>query len=170
MRSYVVRAVPLLLAATLAASLTACGADEAASARLKNVEPGMTREALLAEMGTGPLIGEGADSARVVNGFRRMRYLVDGKQYEVIYARDDAGKVSEALSATLETPVVLDGDKVVGKGWAYYTKTAMTQLRLPNPLVGIDSTQLPQPPMPPKQDSAAAPTTPTTPPADGKKM
>ena len=147
MRSYIVRAVPLVLLATLAA----CGSDEAASARIKNVEPGMSRDQVFAEMGTGPLTAEGADSVRVVNGFRRARYLVDGKQYEVIYARDEAGKVSELLKSSLETPVVLEGDKVLGKGWEYYLKTAMPTLRLPNPLVEVDTTKFVATPTPPAQ-------------------
>lgn len=138
----------------LLATLAACGSDEAASARIKNIEPGMTREQVFAEMGTGPLTADGADSVRVVNGFRHARYLVDGKQYEVIYARDEAGKVSELLQSSRETPVVLEGDKVLGKGWEFYLKTAMPQLRLPNPLVAVDTA---------KPGSAAVPKEPTAP-------
>lgn len=161
MRSYIVRAVPLILLATLAA----CGDDEAASARIKKIEPGMTRDQALAEMGDGPLTAEGADSARVVHGYRHTRYLIDGKQFEVIYARDEAGKVTEALTSALETPIVIEGDKVIGKGWEYYTKTAMQQLRLPNPIVGVDSARPPA--VTPNQDTTAAPaaTPAATPPA-----
>jgi hypothetical protein len=162
MRSYFVRAVPFALLVVLAAC-----SGEAGSSHLKGLEKGMGRAEAVASMGTGPLSSTFSDSARLVNGFRHMRYLIDGKQFEIIYARDEPGDVKELVSKELETPVVLMDDKVLGWGWRFYGE-AMKEYKLPTPL--IDTTSLS-----PKRDTtrgappSATPKPPAPPTDTGKK-
>ena len=105
----------------------------------------MSRAEVLSAIGDGPISASGGDSVRVVQGFRRMRYLVAGKSFEVIYVRDQPGDVRELVVDTVETPRVLGDDKLMGWGWKYY-RGAMKELGLPNPIIHVDSTKPPAAP------------------------
>lgn len=98
-------------------------------------------------LGDGLLTATGSDTVRLVRGHRRMRYLIDGKTFEVIYARDEPGSVTEPVAQAIETPVVLSSDqKVLGWGWKFYVEEAMGIYKLPTPLREVIS---------PKVDSGA---------------
>ena len=157
MRTYLVRAVAVLSLASLAA----CGSDEAGSDKLDNLKLGMSRAEVLSAIGDGPMSASGSDSVRVVQGFRRMKYFIAGKSFEVIYLRDQPGDVREMVVQAVETPAVLGDDKLLGWGWKYYVG-AMKEFGLPTPLMYVDSSKVAKPAM---ADSASK-SAPTTPPPD----
>ena len=128
---------------------------------MKKLTVGMGRDEVLTAIGDGPLTASGADSVRVVQGFRRMKYFVAGKSFEVIYVRDQPGDVREMVAQAVETPAVLGDDKLLGWGWKYYVG-AMKEFGLPTPLIFVDSTRSA---VPTAADSASKSTTTTTPPA-----
>jgi len=133
---------------TLALSvLGACGTSEIGSDVLDDVNAGMPRDSVLALLGQGPLTATGNDSVRVVNGFRQMRYLRDGKMIDVIYFRKEPGDVRELVEQERETPVVLVDGKAVGWGWAFFVE-AMKTYGIPTPLYEKVA--------PPARDSAKA--------------
>jgi hypothetical protein len=142
MRTYIVRFTTLLPAVALTV-LAACGTSEVGSDVLDDVEAGMTRASVLSVIGQGPVTATGNDTVRVVNGYRHMRYLRDGKMIEVIYYRTEPGDVKELVAQDVETPVVLADDKVLGWGWRFYVD-AMKTYGLPTPL--YEQPVAPQPP------------------------
>jgi len=129
MKSYLVRSIAVLSLTGLAA----CGEKAAGSAKLDALAEGISRDSTLVLLGTGVLSASGADTVRVVNGHRSMRYFVNGKNFEVLYARDEPGNVSEPVQQQVETPIVLLDAKVLGWGWKYYVE-AMKEYGLPTPL------------------------------------
>lgn len=133
----------------LVALAAACGGDEDGSARTKALKAGMTAAQAIAAMGDGPLTATGADTVRVVSGYRRMRYLVAGKQFEVLYARDLPGDVKEPLLQKQETPLVFANDTLLGWGWRYYVDEAIAKLGLPTPLRAVDTMTTPKDTAPP---------------------
>ncbi len=130
MHRYVVRTIAFLLLASAAA----CGTSEVGSSTLNDLAVGMTRNEVLSRIGTGPLTAVGTDSARLINGFRHMRYFSAGKNFEVIYFREELGSVSDPVEQKLETPIVLVDEKVLGTGWQFYVD-AMKTYGLPTPLL-----------------------------------
>jgi len=101
--------------------------------KLEIVHEGMPKDSVMQLMGTGPLTGLYADTLRLEQGFRRSRYIVDGKNYEVLYYRELQGNVAEPVQQAKETPIVLTNGKVLGWGWRYYVD-AMEELKLPSPI------------------------------------
>ena len=152
MKTLLVRTSIVLLLLTAAA----CGgADEAGDAQLKGLTAGMTTEQALSAMGTGPLTATLSDTMRVVNGFRRTRYFLNGANFEVIYAREIPGDVKEPLLQANETPVVFKDGTLLGWGWRFYVDEAMTKYALPTPLRAIDT--LTTPVVPPVDSTKTAP-------------
>lgn len=133
-RSFVRLTTSAILAGVLA--LSACGdsSSDVGADKLDSIEAGATKAELLAAMGTGPLTAQFADTVQLENGFRRHVYLIDGRQFEVLYYRELTGNVAEPVDRAKETPIVLEGGKVLGWGWRYYVKEAMEELKLPTPL------------------------------------
>jgi hypothetical protein len=151
------RVIRRSLILTIGALLAACGSDEVAADKLDDVIAGMPKDSVLARLGPGPLTAAGADTVRVERGFRQMRYFINGTQYQVLYARELAGDVSEPVRQETETPIVFDQDgRVLGWGWRYYVEEAIAKLALPTPLVDTLPTA-PVPPVPPAADSTARP-------------
>jgi len=150
MKTFLVRSAAVLLIVFAAA----CGgADEAGSDHLSSLKEGMTTAQALDAMGTGPLTATYSDTMRVVNGFRRSRYLLSGATFDVVYARDLPGDVTEPVLQANETPVVFRNDTLMGWGWKYYAETAIPKFALPTPLRAIDTMTVQ-----PKPDSVTAPT------------
>lgn len=120
--------------AVAAVALAACGDKQVGEDLLEPVHAGMPRDSLMTIMGKGPLTATYADTLRLDHGFRVEKYLIDGKMYEVLYYREAPGNVTEPVEQYTETPVVLANGKVLGWGWKYYVKTAMSELKLPTPI------------------------------------
>lgn len=135
MKTSLVRVVAVFAIATLAA----CGSDEAGAARLKGLKEGMTLQEAVAEMGQGPLTATYADTARLINGYRRMTFYMNGTTYQVVYAREIPGDVKEPVLQAKETPVVFRNDTLMGWGWKYYVSDAIGKFQLPTPLKAVDT-------------------------------
>jgi hypothetical protein len=91
---------------------------------LAPLNAGSPRDSVVLIFGTGPLQASfAADSARLLNGYRRDQYFHDGKLLEVLYYRELPGNVAEPVDPDKETPVVLQGGKVVGWGWRFYSES-----------------------------------------------
>lgn len=122
----------LLVAVLSLAMLGACGPSDLGADRLKPIKSGASQAELLQAMGEGPLVASGADTIRVINGFRRQEYLVQGRMYEVIWYRAEPGSLTDPITKERETPIVLNADTVMGWGWKYYQERARA-LDLPDP-------------------------------------
>lgn len=120
-------------AAVLLAACSDTNSNDVGVDKLAPLAEGTPKDSVLLVMGQGPLTAQYADTLRIEKGFRRETYLIDGKQYEVLYYRELQGNVAEQVQQAKETPVVLQNGKVLGWGWKYYVETAMTDLKLPNP-------------------------------------
>ncbi|MDQ6611708.1 MAG: hypothetical protein M3Y64_04685 [Gemmatimonadota bacterium] len=119
------------IAATILA--TACGPSDVGAGKLKSIPKGAHRPEILSVMGTGPLVSAiPADAPRIINGFRRQMYLTGGKTYEIFWYRDEPGSLNDAIVRERETPVVMQGDTLLGWGWKFYSPFAK-QINLPDP-------------------------------------
>lgn len=114
----------------------------------------MSIEQALDSMGRGPLTAKGVDSMRVINGYRHSRYLKDASMYDVVYARELPGDVSEPLLQDNETPAVFRDGKLLGWGWRWYVDSAMVRYSLPSPLKGWDTVSVKTPPVTPAPSTA----------------
>ncbi|MCE2899780.1 MAG: hypothetical protein ACK6DP_19425 [Gemmatimonas sp.] len=123
-----------MMAAAAALLLAACGpSDVVGKEKLGPVNEGMKLADLPPVLGTGPLApNQPADSLRLFNGYRTQVFLVQGKQYRVVWYRDKPGSIEEEISRERETPVLLENDVVIGKGWAFFDQTA-EEVGIPNP-------------------------------------
>jgi len=133
MHKYFVRSMScsLIVAALF---VTACGDSQVGNSKLEAIHEGTSRDSVFTILGEGPLSATGSDTARVVKGFRHMRYLTAGKLFEVVYYREQMGSVTEPVEQAIETPIVIADNKTLGWGWKFYVD-AMKKYNLPTPLV-----------------------------------
>ncbi len=122
-----------MAAVTATLMLAACGPSDVGQAKLKAIPEGSKRDAVVAAIGTGPLTPTNpADEPRIVNGFRHQVYITAGKQFEIIWYRDTPGTLSDPIVRETDTPVVIEGDTLVGWGWKFFSPYA-AGLNLPDP-------------------------------------
>ncbi|HEY0930479.1 MAG TPA: hypothetical protein VGE27_11220, partial [Gemmatimonas sp.] len=101
--------------------------------KLSPVKEGMTLQEVDGVIGKGPLDPmQPGDSLRLHNGFRTQVFLVAGKQYMVIWYRDTPGSIEDQITRKTETPLLLEGGKVIAKGWSDFDSKA-EELNIPNP-------------------------------------
>ena len=101
--------VVALAAAMLAA---ACGPDK----RVQALNTGITRDSVLSVISHDLKPGTPPDS--FPNVYKRSRYLINGRNYEVLYFTPNDEKQGKDSVATKKlTPLVLVENKLVGKGW-----------------------------------------------------
>ena len=113
MGNHFVRRRMLSLAALGSAiTMVACGDDS----RVKKLDAGITRDSAVTVIGKDPK-GGGRDS--FPNVYKRDRYLIDGKSYEVLYFTADNVKITADSSVPPKklTPLVFVDNRLVGKGW-----------------------------------------------------
>lgn len=139
MKTLFVRTATLLALSAAAA----CGSDEPGSAQLRGLKEGMTTSEAVSSMGQGPLTATYSDTVRLNHGFRSMRYFINGNTFEVVYARELPGVVTEPVLQAKETPVVFRNDTLMGWGWRYFVDEAMPKFQLPTPLRAIDTLSTP---------------------------
>lgn len=113
--------------------LAACGPSDVGASRLKSLETGADRSLVVSTMGNGPLASNvAADGPRLVNGFRRQAFIVNGRTIEVLWYREAPGSLSDPILKTAETPVVIEADTLVGWGWKFYPQFAADH-NIPDP-------------------------------------
>jgi hypothetical protein len=114
-------------------ALAACGPSDIGAAKLKGLEHGTSRSAVLERIGNGSLTGMNAvDSARLVNGHLHQIFLSKGERYEVIWYRETPGALNDSIGRTFQTPIVLHADTVEGWGWKFFEKRSL-ETGIPNP-------------------------------------
>jgi hypothetical protein len=115
---FVRRGTRLLAVASAVAALAACE-----DKRVQAIDTGMTRDQAITQLSKDARRSAGPDS--MPNVFRRSEYLVDGKQYEVLYftSGNEKPKIDSVEWKDL-TPIVLVNNRVIGKGWDFWDSTA----------------------------------------------
>lgn len=108
-----VRRSALAVAAVAVAVLSAaCGPDK----RVQALNTGITRDSVLSVISHDLKPGTPSDS--FPNVYKRNRYLINGRNYEVLYFTPNDEKQGKDSVATKKlTPLVLVENKLVGKGW-----------------------------------------------------
>ena len=126
--------VRIAAAAAFGSLMMACGpSDLVGDTKLDPIEGGMPVARVAEIIGNGPLKPlQPSDSLRLYNGFRTQVFLVSGSQYRVIWYREAAGSIEDAITREVETPILMHADTVVGKGWSFYDDKA-AELGIPNP-------------------------------------
>jgi hypothetical protein len=79
---------------------------------------GMTREQVLAAMGTGTQ--RTRDGGRITNPYRAESYSVQGKRIDVLFYYTDLKARDDAITDDELTPIVLVDGRVDGWGWSYW--------------------------------------------------
>jgi hypothetical protein len=109
-----VRRNSLILAAITAATLLTACEDK----RVKQLDTGITRDSALSVMSHDLKPGSGPDS--LPNVYRRARYLVNGKNLEVLFFTSNDEKVGKDSVPTRKlTPIVFLENKLIGRGWDF---------------------------------------------------
>ena len=114
MKSWIVRRSSLWLGLVLASTVVVACEDK----RVKELDTGIGRDSVLSILTSG---GQKSATDSMPNIYKRSRYLMDGKEYEILYFTSRSftpGKDSIPLKET--TPVVLVDNKLVGRGWAFW--------------------------------------------------
>ena len=123
-----------LASLALASGIAACGpSDLVGKEKLAPIKDGAKIADVATIIGEGPLKpNQLDDSMRIFHGFRQQMFMAKGERYTVIWYRDTPGKIEDAVTREVETPILLHADTVMGKGWSYFDDTA-EKLGLPNP-------------------------------------
>lgn len=134
MRTSSVRHTASLSAAWALGALVACGpSDVVGKQRLEPIKSGMTTAQVDAIIGEGQLqAAQPGDSLRLHKGYRTEMYLSGGKRYTVIWYREKAGSIEDEITRDTDTPILLESDTVMARGWASFDNAA-AKLNLPNP-------------------------------------
>ncbi len=121
-----VRRRVLAVAALSAASVVVACQDK----RVQAVDTGITRDSAMSVISHDLKPNAGPDS--FPNVYKRERYLIAGKNYEVLYFNGDNAKqpvvngVAPKDTVPLKnlTPIVLVENRVIGKGWSFWDSVA----------------------------------------------
>ena len=135
--------VRLSLVITAVAFAACGGGDEAGSAKLDALKEGMTVTQAVEAMGPGPLTATYSDTMRLVGGYRRSRFLINGSDFQVLYARDLPGDVKEPVLQARETPIIFKNDTLLGWGWRFFVDEGIAKYQIPTPLRAIDTMTTP---------------------------
>ena len=124
MKSWIVRRSSLALALVLASTALVACQDK----RVKELDTGIGRDSVLSILTSG---SQKSATDTMPNIYKRQRFLMGGKEYEVLYftAKNfTPGKDSIPLKET--TPVILVDNKLIGRGWAFWDSVS-TANKLP---------------------------------------
>lgn len=116
--------------------LAACGgtSDLVGKDKLQGIKEGTKLADVVTSIGEGPLKPiQPGDSVRLHHGYRVQEFFASGDRYKVIWYREKAGNVEEAITRQNETPILLHADTVMGTGWNYFDEKA-EKLGIPNPM------------------------------------
>jgi hypothetical protein len=105
----------MTIVALSAAMLLAACQDK----RVKAIDTGITRDSVMSVISHDLKPGTGPDS--LPNIYKRDRYLIAGKNYEVLYfTSNDEKQGKDSVPLSKLTPIVVLNNKVIGKGWGYW--------------------------------------------------
>ncbi len=113
MNHFSVKRNSFVLVSLAAATLLSACEDK----RVKELDTGITRDSALSIMSQDMKPG-GPDS--LPNVYRRARYLVNGKNLEVLFFTANNEKVGKDSVPTRKlTPIVFRENKLIGRGWPF---------------------------------------------------
>ena len=115
MNHFSVRRSSLVLAALGATTLLAACQDK----RVKQLDTGITRDSAMTVIAQDLKPGAPPDS--FPNVYKRERYLIGGKTYEVLFfTSHDEKEGRDTVANKKLVPLVFVENKLVGKGWEYW--------------------------------------------------
>ena len=101
--------------------------------RVKELNTGITRDSAVTVLAQ-EIKGGGADS--FPNVYTRDRYLIGGKNYEVLYFTPNNEKIEKAGKDTIPkrklAPIVFVNNRLIGRGWPFWDSLAAT-MKIPVP-------------------------------------
>ena len=113
------------VAALLASTVVVACQDK----RVNQLDTGIGRDSVL------QILTEGATRSAtdsIPNVYKRSRYLMDGKEYEILYFTPKnvrSGATKDSIPMRELTPVVLSDDKLIGRGWAFWDSLSLAHKR-----------------------------------------
>jgi len=119
--SLVRRGAVAVVALSVAGLLVACGGEDK---RVKQLSQGITRDSAMTVIGINPKNAKGPDS--LPNVYTTEKYLIEGKNYQVLYFTPENQKFAPGDSVQLRklTPIVFVDNLLVGKGWTVWDSIA----------------------------------------------
>jgi len=128
MSAYSVRRRAVLLAGLATATLTAACEDK----RIKQLDTGITRDSAISVIAHDLKPGARPDS--FPNVYFRERFLVAGKNFEVLYFTPDNDKLPpptggkprpiDSIPFKKLTPIVFVNNTLIGRGWKFWDSAA----------------------------------------------
>jgi hypothetical protein len=136
MNDFSVRRRALLVGGLAAATLAAACEDK----RIKELHSGMTRDSVVTVIARDAKPGLSQDS--FPNTYTREQYLLNGKNYDVLYFTPDNDKAkvlpfgqkpikaADSIPFKKLTPLVFIDNRLAGRGWAFWDSVS-TSLKIP---------------------------------------
>ena len=104
---------------TLAVMAAAIVSTACEDKRVKELHEGIPRDSAVSMLGRDLKPGASPDS--LPNVYTRNRYLINGKNYEVLFfTPDNEKKGKDSVPLNKLTPIVFVDNRMVGKGWKYW--------------------------------------------------
>jgi len=127
MNHFSVRRKAALLAGVSTAVLLVACQDK----RVKQLDTGITRDSAVSVISHDLKPGSGPDS--FPNVYKRDRFLIAGKNYEVLYfTSNDEKQGRDSVPLRKLTPIVFRDNRMIGKGWDYWDSVS-TANKIPIP-------------------------------------
>lgn len=115
MNQFSVRRKAALVAGLTAATFLVACQDK----RVKALDTGITRDSAVSVISHDLKPGTGPDS--FPNVYKRDRFLIAGKNYEVLYfTSNDEKQGKDSVPLKKLTPIVFRENRMIGKGWDYW--------------------------------------------------
>ena len=131
MSHFFVRRSTTLGALSFAVMLVACE-----DKRVSQLDTGITRDSALSVISHDVKPGTSTGPDSFPNVYTRDRYLIGGKNYEVLYFTPNNEKIEKAGKDTIPkrklSPIVFVDNRLVGRGWPFWDSLAAT-LKIPLP-------------------------------------
>lgn len=104
--------------------------------RVRQLDTGITRDSALSVISHDIKPGTSTGPDSFPNVYMRDRYLISGKNYEVLYFTPNNEKIEKAGKDTIPkrklSPIVFVNNRLVGRGWPFWDSLAAT-LKIPLP-------------------------------------
>jgi len=83
----------------------------------------MTLDAVYAAIGQGQFASTGpADTIRVMHGHRAQMFVTNSRMIRVMFDRKAKGTLDGTIERSNDTPIVIEGTKVLGYGWGDFER------------------------------------------------
>jgi hypothetical protein len=98
--------------------------------RVSQLDTGITRDSALSVISHDIKPGTSTGPDSFPNVYSRDRYLISGKNYEVLYFTPNNEKIEKAGKDTIPkrklSPIVFVDNRLVGRGWPFWDSLAAT--------------------------------------------